>query len=676
MSQKGDAPRHRQFLYARGEKDQTLAQVKSWVAGLDPEHVLWVEDEAQAKRHLGQSFDAVILDFHHNVNADLLGQCQGMVWGGGALILRLPPKGRAPDRHGSPLAVWPHPDDDVTSRLFHRLESTLEFAATSNPTRPLAGVSHSPGGSEEQNALVLRLKEAFSRQKPQHVVVTADRGRGKSSALGLALKDLSPHQGVIVTSAHRAQVREVFRHAGWEGASAEKEAGPWVSPDDLLSLEENPPFGIRLIVVDEAAQLSVPLLYALVKKYPDATFAFATTIHGYEGTGRGFSLRFLEWLKKQDKEILELSLETPIRWDDGDPLEAALNQALILDAEPAALSVSGVPNGQDVEHRILDRDALIRDEQLLRAFFGLLVHAHYRTTPSDLHRILDAPNIVLHALFKSNHPVAATLIAKEGALPAQWITEMAAGKRRIRGHALPDTLISHCSKPEAGAMQMVRSVRIAVHPGFRRCGLGTRLIEAVHQHHHPDCFGTLFGASPELITFRRKNGYELVRVGGTRGARTGEPTAIMMRPVSDGAKDLYETLRAELARDLPLQLEMMAWDHDLGIRNELREAFLANLPGAKAFNEAEASATVAAYAHGPRTFHATAAALSWWLKKHPEALKALEKDEVALIQGRLERKKSWQQLRREAGLPSISATMRAMRRALARAISPAGLPLP
>ena len=59
---------------------------------------------------------------------------------------------------------------------------------------------------------------------------------------------------------------------------------------------------------------------------------------------------------------------------------------------------------------------------------------------------------------------------------------------------------------EAGEFNIVRSVRIAVHPDCRRKGLASKLINHVHESYQPDLFGTLFGATPELIKFRRKIG--------------------------------------------------------------------------------------------------------------------------------------------------------------------------
>ncbi|MCZ7683652.1 MAG: hypothetical protein M5U28_34720 [Sandaracinaceae bacterium] len=117
----------------------------------------------------------------------------------------------------------------------------------------------------------------------------------------------------------------------------------------------------------------MPLLTQVVLRHPRARIAFATTARGYEGTGRGFVLRFLEWLKTLDRPLASHALSEPIRWAAGDPLERLVFDALLLDAEPARLELDVDLAG--VRHARLERDALAGDERLLREVFGLLVHA-------------------------------------------------------------------------------------------------------------------------------------------------------------------------------------------------------------------------------------------------------------------------------------------------------------
>ena len=63
-------------------------------------------------------------------------------------------------------------------------------------------------------------------------------------------------------------------------------------------------------------------------------FLFTTT-EGYEGTGRGFVLRFLAWAARQTRPLERLTLRAPIRWGEDDPLERAVTDlSLIHISEP------------------------------------------------------------------------------------------------------------------------------------------------------------------------------------------------------------------------------------------------------------------------------------------------------------------------------------------------------
>ncbi len=653
---------HRRCIVYRGRPEETAAAARRAVAELSPSDVLWVTADAcdapfeyvaprRVRGLLGRAFDAVVLDLHRGLDADLIGQSQGFVWGGGALILRLPPTGCVPVSGQTRFAAPPHEPEDVGTRFYRLFDASLGCA--SHDQTPVAPCDHARHGTRAQALVVTQLAACFADPTPTFAVVVADRGRGKSSALGLALARLGPDSGlrIAIGAAQRDAVHEVFRFVGDTPAD-------FVSPVELAFGEA--PYD--LILIDEAAQLPVPLLQEIVRRHPTATLAFATTARGYEGTGRGFLLRFVAWLKAQTRPLAELTLTAPIRWAAGDPLEAAVFDALFLGAHPA--DIGHEVHLERVEHRVLDRDALAQDRRLLADFFGLLVHAHYRTTPGDLHRMLDAPNLRLHALLYGGRVVAATWIALEGALPPTVSQAIHWGHTRIRGHALAETLVSHSARPDAGPLQIIRSVRIAVHPAFRRRGLGTLLIDHVHQTYDPDLFGTLFGATAELLAFRRSVGYALIRVGASRGTRTGEPAAVMMRPVSGKAKALLADLRTDLARDLPAQLSLMAAGHELVLDPALEAALHHGLPAAPALTADAIRYTVATYAFGPRTLEAAAVALTAFIKTHREAVATLSPTDRILIEGRILAHEGWQSVTERAGLNSVPAAMRAARRAV------------
>ncbi|HJL19528.1 MAG TPA: GNAT family N-acetyltransferase [Sandaracinaceae bacterium LLY-WYZ-13_1] len=670
--------RHRRCIVLRGSADATRDEALALTEGLDA--VLFVDGSGAApahavpasrvKRLLGRAYDAVVLDLHGGLDADVFGQAHGMVWGGGRLVLRMPPTGEAPIAGRARFAVHPHRPRDVTPRFWWRFERCLARSDAVVPASPVPRASRDVRGSAEQRAAVDRLVARLGAADPTLTALLADRGRGKSSALGLALREVlqDPAVEVAVTADRPGSTAEIFRFALDADAPIHEGRARYVPPLELLRGPDRP----QVIVVDEAAQLPVPLLQRLVAAHPDARLAFATTVRGYEGTGRGFVLRFLEWLRSEPRPLALSTLEAPIRWDAGDPLERLVFDALVLDAEPTDVSARPATGA---EPRAIPQDALAADEGLLRGFFGLLVHAHYRTTPSDLHRLLDAPNLRLHAMVDDGRVVAASFVALEGELPLAMSRALARGTERIRGHALADNLVCHCGRVDAGPLTMVRSVRIATHPERRRRGLATALVDHVHAAYAPDLFGTVFGATPELLRFRRAVGYALVRIGASRGERTGEPAAVMIRPVSPRARALVAELRADLARDLPLQLALLDADGELGVDPDLADGLREGLPAPRPLDDEARLVAVASYAFGARPYESAVWAVTRTVEAHAGCLSALEPSSRRLIETRILAGRPWPEAARAADFPSVRAAMRALRPAVRALAADAGLDL-
>jgi hypothetical protein len=122
-----------------------------------------------------------------------------------------------------------------------------------------------------------------------------------------------------------------------------------------------------------------PVLQGLLEHY--RRVVFATTIHGYEGTGRGFALRFRDVLDRRTPGWRELRLETPIRWAPNDPLERFVFRALLLDAEPSHPARRAGDRAPSPRIELLHRDRLAADEATLSELFGLLAIAHYQSRP-------------------------------------------------------------------------------------------------------------------------------------------------------------------------------------------------------------------------------------------------------------------------------------------------------
>lgn len=531
---------------------------------------------------LGTTQRGLIFDAHGRCEPNTLGKLVGAVDGGGLLLVLAPPLSEWPeqtDDFDRSLAVPPFEVEDVGTAFRTRLvetirahrgiavvnvdgEPTIEQDGLTDPpprrprTPPTPPTEHTFSApayeccqTADQVAAVHALERL--REPGSAVVVEADRGRGKSSAAGIAAAALaSDGADVLVTAptvdstaALFERVRDVADALGVEyhdqeaGAPAvEVAAGSvrFARPTEAADL----PGGPDALIVDEAAALPVGLLAATLDA---AAVAYVTTIHGYEGAGRGFSVRFRDRLADSEFAVTEATLSEPIRYAPGDPVEVWSFRALALDASPAVDQVIADATPETVRHRELTTAALRADEQLLREAFGLLVLAHYRTEPNDLARLLDAPNVTVHALLQDGHVVSVALLAREGGLPADLRAEIYEGAR-VRGNLLPDVLTGQLRDEGAGEPVGWRVLRIATADPVRSRGLGSHLLDRVREmaiEQDLDWLGVAYGATPELVRFWDDNGFDTVHISTTRNERSGEHSAIMLDPLSAAGEALH-----------------------------------------------------------------------------------------------------------------------------------------
>ncbi|STQ10133.1 tRNA(Met) cytidine acetyltransferase TmcA [Enterobacter cloacae] len=94
-----------------------------------------------------------------------------------------------------------------------------------------------------------------------------------------------------------------------------------MAPDALLASSHHADW----LIVDEAAAIPGPVLEKLVARFPRVLLT--TTVQGYEGTGRGFLLKFCA----QFSALQRYTLSTPVRWAAGCPLERVVASALLFD---------------------------------------------------------------------------------------------------------------------------------------------------------------------------------------------------------------------------------------------------------------------------------------------------------------------------------------------------------
>jgi len=550
-----------------------------WLGNADePDVAAQILPTAQAGRLLGQECDILVFDAHAGFSADAFGLASGCVRGGGLLLMLTPELARwpgLPDSQQRKLLAWPRTPGDAAGRFLTRLGRLLAsdeeciLLRQSAPWPELPRLDSPPELvpapdphclTRDQAQAVAAIEKVVSGHRRRPLVVDADRGRGKSAALGIAAARLLQGglERILLTAPRRLAVRSVFEQAGRVLPDAEIRGGNlyWRQgrlqflPPDRLAAEQPP---ADLLLVDEAAALPAPLLERLLRSY--SRVVFASTVHGYEGSGRSFALRFRRLLDRHSPGWCSLRLQQPIRWRENDPLEGFVFRALLLDAEPAP--APGPPALADCRLQRLDRDRLAADEPLLRQVFSLLVSAHYRTTPSDLQSLLDNPDLEVFAFGPAGEALAIALVVAEGGLPRELAAAIYRGRRRVQGHLLAQSLAAHLDLEQGPELRLARVMRIAVHPRLQGRGLGSRLLAELGDWAEAQGFqalGTSFGANRPLLRFWRRAGLEVLRLGFRREHSSGEHSVLMLKPFCPAAKALFREARAGLGRRLAHEL--------------------------------------------------------------------------------------------------------------------------
>ncbi|SUB15592.1 tRNA(Met) cytidine acetyltransferase TmcA [Pantoea agglomerans] len=118
------------------------------------------------------------------------------------------------------------------------------------------------------------------------------------------------------------------------------------------------------------------------------------------------------------------------------------------------------------------------DFSALEAAYRLLTSAHYRTSPLDLRRLLDAPGMQLWRAGDASALQGALWLVEEGGLEPALAQAVWAGTRRPRGNLVAQSLAAHAGLAEAATLRSLRISRIAVAAERRRLGTGQQLVAA------------------------------------------------------------------------------------------------------------------------------------------------------------------------------------------------------
>ena len=528
---------------------------------------LWISPQPDAENHcspsalqtlLGREFRHAVFDARQGFDAAAFAALSGTLKAGSWLVLLLPVWEEWENQPDADSLRWSDcPDPIATPHFVQHLKGVLTAdndAILWRQNQPFSLVHFTPrtdwhpatgAPQPEQQQLLQQLLT----MPPGVAAVTAARGRGKSALAGQLISRIAG--SAIVTAPAKAATDVLAQFAG--------EKFRFIAPDALLASDEQADW----LVVDEAAAIPAPLLHQLVSRFPRTLLT--TTVQGYEGTGRGFLLKFCA----RFPHLHRFELQQPIRWAQGCPLEKMVSEALVFDDE----NFTHEPQG-DIVISAFEQTLWRSEPETPLKVYQLLSGAHYRTSPLDLRRMMDAPGQHFLQAAGENEIAGALWLVDEGGLSQELSQAVWAGFRRPRGNLVAQSLAAHGSNPLAATLRGRRVSRIAVHPARQREGTGRQLIVGALQYTHDlDYLSVSFGYTEELWRFWQRCGFVLVRMGNHREASSGCYTAMALLPMSDAGKQLAEREHYRLRRDAQA---LAQWNGEMLPVDPLNDAVLSD----------------------------------------------------------------------------------------------------
>lgn len=434
----------------------------------------------------------------------------------------------------------PEKDEDKTEAQIQ-----LEAVKDENQDRQPIGSLINLAKTVDQAKALLTFTEAIAEKTLRSTVaLTAARGRGKSAAMGVAVAAAVAYgySNIFITSPSPENLKTLFEfvfkgfdalgyadHADYSIIQStnpdfnkaivrvnihrqHRQTIQYIRPQDAHVLGQ-----AELVVIDEAAAIPLPLVKKLMGPY---LVFMASTINGYEGTGRSLSLKLIKQLREQSvsasgtngdvvladrstgkesksgdliasRKLREISLDEPIRYAQGDSVEKWLNKLLCLDATlPKAKSKSrGCPDPTKCELLKVNRDALFSfhkvPETYLQQMVALYVASHYKNTPDDLQLMSDAPAHELFVLVPPDaensgtlpEPLCVIQVALEGKISRQSVLNSLSRGQRPHGDLIPWLVSQQFQDEEFASLSGARVVRIATNPEYMSMGYGSKALE-------------------------------------------------------------------------------------------------------------------------------------------------------------------------------------------------------
>ena len=618
---------HRQLLLISGPEDWAIAQALVLV---EQSEYLWVgnnQDEGtkvtqqQYQGYLGQEFDIVVLNCFSGFRANAAIALSGTIKAKGLMVLICPS-----------FVSWPEfQDPEWLNRVSYGYQDTLQHSyfidkliskvssdknvAVLTPEKFTGAIAQAKNlelntdlmpvkALQEQEVAVNSIIKVATGHRNRPLVLSADRGRGKSSALGIAaaqlIKDAAKKIVIVAPSPHTVQ--QVFKHAEKHlshAVSAKNKLSlgsgylHYVAPDAILTSE----IEIDLLFIDEAAALPTHLLFTLIDRY--SRIVFSTTLHGYEGSGRGFELRVKQYLNHAKPEWRSIHLNQAMRWYQDDCLESFWFDLFCIKTRtsqpdkmlqgPATLSC-------------ITKSQLADDAQLSYRIFQLLIDAHYQTSPDDLIRLFDAPEQHCYLLEKDSVVIGVALIIEEGGeILAPLQHDITCGKRRVKGHLVAQNITFNFAQTEFCTLKQWRITRLAIAADYQRQGLGNTLLSYLTQAAQEQQISFLtssFGLNQSLLHFWQQAGFTVVNLSKKPEVSSGEHSAQLLLPLSVQAHSLQQSIVTEFTQDV-------LYHCDKSFKNvapQLLHHILLQVPPSQALS-ANNLQIVAQFIHGERPLH-------------------------------------------------------------------------
>ena len=624
----------------QGDAQSLLNQSRQLLTELPYNRLYWIGADAPADalvldgkqnfQLLGSECDLLVINAFSGFPADLIAASAGCVKAGGLWLLLCPPlslwAGHANPAHKS---LLPYPLDANTHKgcflpfwLNQLQQQNMCILQDDKLIKslhwPLPVQPHQadlPCVTQDQQAAVVAIMQVVHGHRRRPLVLSADRGRGKSAALGIAAAKLAPENKHIIITAPTPQAAATALHHFQQLAAAERHQQLQFIPFDRLLRGTHK---ADLLLVDEAAAIPTPVLQQLLHTF--SRVVFATTEHGYEGTGRGFQLRFQQYLTQHCPGWKKLHLSQPIRYQANDPLEQTVFRCFLLQYQFAghrhyqadcALTVC----------RYQNRDWLVNPDKL-QQIFHLLSLAHYQTQVKDLVSLLDNPYLQVVSLEHANQVLACALVSVEGDIPKPLTEQIYHGKRRLQGHLLAQSLAFHLAKPHMASLPQWRIMRIAVLPQLQRQGIGSKLLQEIHaiaQSQQVAYLGSSFGVSQALLHFWQEAGYMPVRLGHSTDKASNEYSLLVLKPVTADP-----TVVSQLQQDFAQQLYHCITQYPLleaGLACQLAQ------PPHTGLNNAQQE-QLRLFSQGTRPFELAWPVLLYWFNQH---CKVLAPDDCELL---------------------------------------------